>query len=285
MMSTNGTRAAAAALILALSAAFASAQAAGLSAESRVDWESRVLRLRVELDAAAAGLRLPSGRLEAERLIEREFAGLAKEAVFGLPVDSYRTVSGTVAEGSLDVNGLLGIAAQASHGPSSFSRDMRFFSAEYSIPLGAVAALYAGGTEAVPLAAPLEHRPSRPYTGIVIYAESELPVHGERVSASLRPCLFPRIFDEDMRPVMKRDNVEPAVLAAWGPLGYAAGLLASAEDRVGDDPLRIRALGVFGAARTDIVISREDAARILSRPENRDLLRLGRVLVVLDLGR
>jgi hypothetical protein len=282
MKTMKRTTLAAIAGLLLLAGRGASSQEEALAMRSSVDWETRVLTLRIELDVARAGIRLPAGRLEAERLVERELADLAKEAVFALAVDSHRSVGDTIADGSLDVNGLIELASRAKRGEASFSRDMRSFSAEYAIPLGSVAGLYAGGREAVPLPAPLGYSPSRAYTGILIYAQGELPVRGERVSGSLRPCLFPRIYDEGMRPILDRDRVDPAILVGDGPVGYAPAVKAAAEGRVGDDPLRVMAKAVFGANRTDLVLSVEDADRILALPENRDLVRRGRILVILD---
>ena len=51
---------------------------------------------------------------------------------------------------------------------------------------------------------------------------------------------------------------------------------------VGIDPLRISARKVYGRFRTDPVISRNDALKILSVPENLELLKEGRVVVLLD---
>ena len=277
------TTIAAVACLLLAAGARASCQQEALAVRSSVDWEARVLRLRIELDVAKAGIRLPAGRLEAERLVERELGSLAKEAVYALAVDARRSVGDTIADGSLDVNGLIDLESRAERGDASFTRDLRSFVAEYAIYLGSVAGLYPGGSEAVPLPAPMGYSPSRAYTGILIYAQGELPVRGERVSAPLRPCLFPRIYDEGMRTILDRDRVDPAVLVGDGPLGYARAVTSAAEGRVGDDPLRIMAKAVFGVNRTDLVLSVEDADRILSRPENRDLVRRGHVLVVLDL--
>lgn len=281
-MATKHARIAALAWLLLAAGGRLVSQEGVFSTRSSVDWAARALRIRIELDVARAGIRLPAGRLEAERLVEREFAGLAKEAVFAVAVDSYRSVGGTVADGSLDVNGLLGLAPKAKRGAASFSRDMRSFVADYEIPLSAVAGLYEGGVEAIPLPAPLGYNPSRAYSGILIYANAELPVRGERVKDLARPCLFPRIYDEAMRVILDRDHVDPAILVGEGPVGYAASVDAWAEDRIGDDPLRVAAKAVFGTNRTDLILSTEDADKILSLPENRDLIRRGRVLIILD---
>ena len=54
------------------------------------------------------------------------------------------------------------------------------------------------------------------------------------------------------------------------------------EHIVGKDPLRISARKIYGANRTDPVISRNDALKILSVPENLQLLKEGKVVILLD---
>jgi hypothetical protein len=251
---------------------------------SRIDWEARLLHIEVALDLASAGLRLPGGRLEAERMMERDLPGLAKDAVFALQADSYRKVEDAIADGSFDSEALVGLADLARVESSSFSKDMREFRASYSLRLDAVASLFLTGASPSPIRAPLEARPTRAYTGIVIYAKGKLPVHGESTEGEAQPCLFPRIYDEGMGLVLDRSLVLPEVLAGdageGGVLGYASGMGVAAGARVGSDPMRVMALELFGDSRTDYLISKDDALRILSSPGNRELLREGRVVVV-----
>ena len=54
------------------------------------------------------------------------------------------------------------------------------------------------------------------------------------------------------------------------------------SQRIGNDPLRITAKKIFGINRTDPVISTKDALKILSVPENKELLRQGKVVILLD---
>ena len=51
-------------------------------------------------------------------------------------------------------------------------------------------------------------------------------------------------------------------------------------DRIGSNPLRILARGVFGRNDTDLLIPTESAHRLLATADNRRLLREGRILVV-----
>jgi len=222
----------------------APASASPYATRSRVDWKGRVLSLEVELDLGAAGLRLPGARLAAERMVERDVAGLARAE------------------------------------SASFSKDLRFFLATYTLRLDAVASLFLSGASPSPIRAPLEARPTRAYSGIVIYAKGSLPVHGESVEGVAAPCLFPRVYDSEMNLVLDRSLVLPEALAEGGALGYAESIGVEAGERVGSDPMRVMAVELFGDARTDFVIPREDALRILATPGNRELLRQGRVVVV-----
>jgi hypothetical protein len=266
-------------------AAQSAAQAAQPGAEmyvkrSSVDWKTRVLSMDVELDLAAAGLRLPEARLQAERMVERDLPGLAKDAVLALQADSYRSVGDAVADGSFDSESLVALAGLAKRQFSSFSRDMRKFLASYSLDIDAVASLFLSGASPSPIRSPLDARPARAYSGIIIYAKGELPVHGEDVDDRAEPCLFPRVYDSGMNLILDKSLVLPDSLAKGGVLGYASGIGVEAGERVGSDPLRVMAIELFGDKRTDFIISREDALRILSSPGNRELLRRGRVVVV-----
>jgi hypothetical protein len=256
------------------------------SVSSKVDWKERVLYVDIELDMAAAGLKMPEGRLDAQRMLDRDIAGLAKDAIFVLQADSHRTVEAAVADGTLEADRLVALAGVARIEHSSLSKDMRKFLATYRLGLDAVSSLFLSGAQSTPIRAPLEARPTRNYSGIIVYAKGRLPVHGEGVEGEGAPCLFPRIYDSEMRLVADRSFVLPEVLAMSGPsggvLGYASALGVEAGERVGGDPMRITAIELFGDGRCDYVISREDALRILSSPGNRELLRRGKIVVVLD---
>lgn len=252
------------------------------SVAAKVDWRTRVLAVDVRLDMVRAGLRLPAGRLEAQRLIDRDFPGILESLVVDLPVDSYRSVGDCVADGSIDVGDLLGLADAARPRDSSFTKDLRGFRVSYDLSLETVAAIFVHHRTATVPPAPLEYRASRPFTGIVINAAAPLPVHGERVTGTVVPCLFPRLFDEGMALLLDRNGVDPAALAAWGEVGYAAALDPASLARVGDDPLRIDATAAFGTDRTDLIIPRDEALKILALPENRALLAAGKVMLIID---
>lgn len=250
--------------------------------KAETSWSRRRLTFTISLDMKAAGFRLPAGRLEAERNIERDLPALMEKAIFGLRVDSYRDVTASLEDGTVDEGGLLGLAGSARLVDEAFSRDFRSFTAVYELPLESAMELYIRHSTVMALDAPLEYRATRPYTGIVIFAKGKLPIHGEGVEDGLSPCLFPRIYDENMNLLVDRNRVDPAALRKWGELGYADSLGSDAEARIGSAPLKIVAQAYFGTNRSDILISRDDALKILALPENRALVSAGRILVIID---
>ncbi len=252
------------------------------SVRASLDWTSRSLDFRIDLSLGAFGIRLPQGRAEAESRIQAELPAVLKDLILGLPVDSRRDLAACVADSSLQVGDLTALAGKAQVLASTFARDLSTFGIDYRLPLAEIESLLVVHTSASLPQMPIQGRASRPYTGIVIYASGDLPVRGERTQARLEPSLFPRIYDEAMTLLMDRNTVAPEALAAWGELAWATELDRHALARVGDDPLRIDARALFGNRRTDIIISRDEALKILVLRENLELLAQGRVLVVVE---
>ncbi|HUX38853.1 MAG TPA: hypothetical protein VMV44_13215 [Rectinemataceae bacterium] len=259
------------------------AEASPYRATYSIDWRKRVLDLDISLDFKKAGLSLPEGRLTAERMIARDLPGLAESAFFEIPVDSEGSIGARVVDGSLGVDSLLALAGKLQEVNTAFSKDLLSLRSRWELPLSEAAALFVDWKMARALSGPPGWTASRAYTGIVIYAQGELPVHGERGRLDrLHRGLFPRVLSEDMAVVMDRWVVDPRILVAQGPLAYVGARSADDEARVGDEPLLIRATGLFGSYRTDLIISDDDAARILGRAENRKLIADGRVIVVIS---
>lgn len=272
-----------------LAALFAStipipAAASPYLAELQLDWQRGSMVAVVEMDMAASGLRLPSGRSEAERAIERKAPDLVRSAVEAIVLDSYRTVGDSLEDGSMDPGFLRDFIESGKRMNTVMSSDMARMRASFRWNLAELAGLYVRHT--IPTALPEADRyvPTRSYTGIIVYAQGEYAVRGEHRVARMVPSLFPRVYDDEMNPILSRNHVDPATLRIGGIAAYAKGLDDPAiERRAGDDPLRIMAYQIFGTLRTDIIITRNDALKILGEPANRELIRTGRIVFVLDL--
>lgn len=253
-----------------------------------IEWDRMELSVVVSVDLKKAGLKLPVGRSQAEALLDDQYPTLVHPVIMGLQADSSSTLEDLVSGGDLSLEDADNLAFQALRIPPALSGDLSLISARYSLSLHTVSATLKKHSRLQDPPSPLVPAKVRDYTGIIIIADESLPVHGRNTAALLRPCLFPKIWDSGMGLVYERGmtNSEAgmvcyvsreSVLAA-SPSGLDEKLLS----RVGSNPLRIMARGVFGETPTDPIIDSEDARIILSSGANRRLLREGRVAVVLD---
>jgi hypothetical protein len=278
--------------LLGLAALSALAQSPALSVSGALEWDRMELSARLSLDLRAAGLRLPTGRSEGEERIDAEYLALMRPLILSIPVDSSGTLGDYLTKGEFSLRLAENYARSARTVPPAMSADLTRMEASYTISLGGLSG------EFIKNQRPREPRrlpaspPAAAYTGIIIIANGELPLHGTGRSAPVLPCLFPRIWDHDMNLVYdrnmpgSRENVMVHYAAEDSIFQRnPSGLSPELSALVGDKPLRILARGVFGIRPTDPVIDAEDARIIISSEENRALLREGRVVIVLDQDR
>jgi len=95
----------------------------------------------------------------------------------------------------------------------------------------------------------------------------------------LNPCLFPKVFNDSLNEVFSVNFADTNYVAQYGLVTYTTND-AQSHSRIGDKPLRIKALGVFGDKRTDIKISTHDSQRIHGSQNNLNLLRECRVAII-----
>jgi hypothetical protein len=256
-----------------------------------VKWEKMEIEAQVSLDLASAGVRLPTGRSQGEELIRAGYSGLIQPRILSIPVDSSHTVADYVRSGDFSLFQVEAFAWKAQLRPPAHSADLSSLNAAYRLNLEDLAADFLDHTR--PAAPPriIAPPPAADYTGILVIAGEELPLHGTSRSALPLPCLFPKIWDTDMNLVYQKNMLDVSTGKALA-LRYArresvflpspSGLSPEVTEVVGERPLRILARGVFGIRPTDPVIDRDDALLILSSENNRRLLREGRVVIVLD---
>jgi hypothetical protein len=277
-------------LLLAI-AAGAQAQSPGkakIDISGAVDWEQGVLNAAASLNLASAGIRLPTGRIQGEEILGDEYPRLLRPYLLSLQADSSSTVNDYVRRGELSLGVLDSLILKARNIAPSLSADLIFMTGRYALSLRDISSVLTRHSRLREIQRPLILFPAASYTGIIIIADGELPIHGRNSSALIRPCLFPKIWDTDMQEIYERTMTNPA-----GPMLYytdaekifrptPSGLEGELAELAGPNPLRILARGVFGACPTDPIIDREDALKILSSENNRQLLREGRVVFILN---
>jgi hypothetical protein len=120
---------------------------------------------------------------------------------------------------------------------------------------------------------PYEPAGTPEYTGILVDAKG----------LKARPALFPQIVTESGDDVFSTDFAEPEQVTAHGLVAYFHDRTqALTADRIGANPLVVRALGVTGTNSCDLIVSQSDAARIHGSRSSLDLLSRCRVGFLID---
>ena len=252
-----------------------------------IDWDRMELSAQITLNFREAGLKLPSGRFQAEALLEDRYPALIRELILSLQIDSSSTVKDLIDRGEFPFREADRLPVRAVRVPPFLSSDLSAISANYTLSLYAVSELLTTQNRRKP-PVPLIAGASKAYTGIVIIADESLPIYGRNARALVKPCLFPKIWDSDMNLVYERNmtEAEAGMVSYTGRESVTRSSPSALDDelarRVGHNPLRIMARGVYGIVPTDPVIDRDDSLIILSAEENRRLLREGRVALILD---
>ncbi|HQF73122.1 MAG TPA: OmpA family protein [Treponemataceae bacterium] len=269
--------------LLVLATALAVTQENGLSVDATTNWEKQLIHSIISLDTRQAGIELPSGRSAALQILQMESPTLLKDSFFSLQIDSLHQLGHYIEDGTVPLSELNTLVEESTCAPPWFSRELDRISMTRTVPLPGIAGLFIRHTAPQPVPVPLAEAPTKPFTGILVDARGRLPVHGEYTRESIRPALFPRIWDTGMDLVYEKNMVDPRTAQDYGLVRYTTTTdEQSYRNRIGNDPLRITARGVFGRYRTDPVISREDYLKIVSIPENRTLLAEGRIVILCD---
>ncbi len=254
-----------------------------ISSSSRVDWTKGQFYSIVSLDTEKAGIPLPSGKNSAVNQINMELPKLIKDPLLSLPVNSSEHLGDLVLDETLTLEQLTSIIDNGSRTPGVFSGGGTTLETDHTLNLQNIISLMVRHHHPYLQEEPIEKISSRPYSGIIIDARGKLAVQGEFLDDTAKPCFFPEIWDEDMNLIYERNMMDNEKAKKAGIVCYHYSDNENLyKERIGTDPMHIRAKKLFGQNRTDPVISRADALRILSVPENRNLLQEGKIVILLD---
>lgn len=253
---------------------------------SSINWEKSALEITVTQRSPERDTNSPAQLYRAQRELEEEFPSLLFSELLSLQIDSTRTIRDAILARPELATEIRSLATRADRGFPRPSLDFSSITRSYDVPLFPdVASLFLQHQHPFRMERVLSWVPTRNFTGLLIYAVDELPLRGTEETVRIIPALLPEIFDTDLRPVLEQDMLLPEAINRWGVAAYTEHYNEEPwRDRIGADPLRIMARQAFGVHPTDIIISREDADRILSSPHNRQLLREGRILIILAPG-
>lgn len=258
-------------------------QDAIMSSSSYVDWSAGTFSSDVSLDMGKADIPMPSGKSTAVKRIDMELPNLIKSPLLSLYVDNSNTLGDLVVNGNITLENLTGIIDRSRKTPAVFASGGEELLTHHTINMLDISSTLVRHRTPYSTMRPIDTVATKAYTGIVIDARGSLPVQGEFTESLVYPCFFPKIWTEDMTLIYERNMVEPDVARASGIVHYASSELSDDyAGRAGSDPLRISARKVFGINRCDIVISNDDYLKISSLEENTELLRQGKVVILLN---
>ncbi|MBO7175524.1 MAG: OmpA family protein [Spirochaetaceae bacterium] len=230
-----------------------------------------------------ANLSFPTGKNTATNRINSQLPLLVKDPLLSLKVDASYTLNDMIVNDMLSFDSIASIIETGSKSPAIFSQTGLALSMNHQMNLANIGILMIKHRYPYSPKEPIQQVASRRYTGIIIDARGSLPVQGEFIQDQVDPCFFPTIWDDNMNLLYEKNMTNAAIAQKDGIVHYDYSDDESRyRDRIGTDPLRIRARKVYGVNRTDPVISRSDALKILSIPENIQLLNEGRVVILLD---
>lgn len=254
-----------------------------ITSSSSVDWTKQEFSSQVLFNVEKAGIPMPSGKNMALDRITLEMPKLIKDQLLSLAVDSASDLGSVTMNQDVTLEQLAQIIEDGKRTPGFFTDGSAIMKTKHSMNLKNISSLMI--LHHIPYEAqkPIDSVPSRAFSGIIIDARGQLPVQGEFLKDSAIPCFFPKIWDEQMNLIYERNMVIPEKAKNESIVAYAFSEDSkNCMERAGKDPLRILARKVFGQNRTDPVISRKDALKILSVPENLKLLQEGKIVILLD---
>ncbi|MGP1587857.1 MAG: OmpA family protein [Treponemataceae bacterium] len=253
------------------------------SSQSIVDWTKKTFESTIDLDVNKSGIRLPAGRSAAQSILNTKIPVLIKDPLLSLSVDSDKKLGDKVFQESISMEQITSIVEDSKKTPPYYVNERDCITVNHEIKLNEVSASLIKHSVPYSSKQTIKKISSRVYTGIIIDARGLLPVQGEFVSSKGNPCFFPKIWNENMDLVYEKNMEESKIAKSMGVVSYHYSTNENLyEDRIGTDPLRITAKKIFGNNRTDPVISEKDALKILSVAENKELLRQGKVVILLD---
>ncbi len=263
-------------------------QGASDSAQTSINWRTGRVLLNITAGLPTSAQALPAGRYHTEQRINRKLPIYTREALTGIAINSWHTIGSYMEEKDPGIfRPLEGLHQNLEKRHVTAARDLREITLRYALDIYPhVIDLFIKHETPLPPPSLLEYEPTKEYSGIIIYAKGELPVHGTNKTARLKPCLFPRIYNEEMTLLLDEQRVPPEVLRRWGMAAYTTDTEEDLfRNRIGDpgkEPLRIMARALFGKNHTNLIIPNGAARKILALSANRDLLRQGRILIIFD---
>ncbi len=262
--------------ILALISLFTGPAFAQTEISTVMDWSNG--RFEVSAHRPLAPGMSPDDHPRALRLIENELWPLVESEIGRLLWDRNGTIANLTGNGPEFLSEIRSLALSKEW--SRLSLDRKFIDTLYSgnlrdaifsrFPAEGIAVLAEIPAGWIPV-------PEDPWTGIVIYAPSGLPVRGSNRLADPVPAFRARILSSELSVLF-----DPGIHGAQS-LNYRTLDRGNEIDAiVGRRPYRAMARALYGQYPCDIILSEDDTLRIMASQSGRRALAEGQISILLD---
>lgn len=253
-----------------------------LTVHSVINWDISTWVLTIENDLPVSDMTLPSRKSQAEEYIRKDLKNIIFTGIQPLVLNSRTTVKEYISQHPEVIEDIYNLSDKAHRDFALLSKDMKKIKIQYTIALYPyIVEIFSNNQPPLPLDTLLIFSPSTDFSGIVIYVKKSLHLFGKNRFGHYVPALFPRVFNEQMDLIVDKAFVSPEVINTWGMAGFRTDLnLTESTKRIGMNPIKIVARGLFGINNTDIIIPDSEALKILSRKHNIELVKKGRILIV-----
>ncbi|MFW6208194.1 MAG: hypothetical protein ACOC7X_05760 [Spirochaetota bacterium] len=247
-----------------------------------IDWQTDTFVLQVTFEANNPNGPVPLLRSKAETAIQRHLPTLFVEAISSILVNSRHTIGEILIDSSEKTAEFRKTASEGKIISSRFSSDFTEFQRIFHYSLYPTFSRHFI-THSRPLSqtAELGYVASGQYSGIVIYVDNPIEVYGSHVNGTLKPALFPRVYDDQMNTIIDMRMVEPDAINSGGMVSYYhTSQIDKVHARVGEVPLYVHAKALFGVRSTDLVVTDRAARKIKADSHTLSLISRGRIAIV-----
>lgn len=244
-----------------------------LTWERSINWEENSIVLNIKSPLETRGTTLSAARRRAERSIEDNRISIFFSNILNIPIDSLYSVSDIINREPAIYFHLENLAESMERTQSVLTTNLEYLDTTFQFPIypDLVSVFYAQ-TQHLNRVKKLDHREYGEFTGMIIYVPEDL---------EMTKVLFPKIYDEDMNLVMDYTMVKPEYMKKWGMVLYNSSFDEyNYQSRIGIQPLRTIGKALFGKNSCDIIISNEDADRLIGTEYNLDIVSQGRIVIL-----
>ncbi|QEN03944.1 hypothetical protein EW093_04255 [Thiospirochaeta perfilievii] len=248
----------------------------------KVNWEDNNIEIRVKTPLDKSSGTLAAARIKSENWVHENQTNIFFKNILDVQINSLEDVSTIINRDPSIYYKLDELVEKVEPYQKNLTTNLEYLESIYLLPLYPdFVSVFYNQSQFVKIPKKLDHIDYGQFTGLIIYVPPTLPLYGKNSDGSLKKVLFPRIFDEDMNLILDYTKVDPEYMKKWGMVIYGESFNEELyQSRIGITPLRIIARGLFGKSNSDIIISKEEANKLIGTDGNLKIITQSRILIL-----